>query len=234
MKGIFAKTCTYALLIALLAAGVIAVATNSDFALAQQPCQAQLGSPNVANQQYSYGNYYSGFEVTLPVSASCSFYAGQLYAVGTAYDTTYNTNIGTANAVLTSTYGGYGYTGQLTFNLPVSVQSHSVQFSVSIYGSQNGYYNGGYYGNSILAQTTATYAVGPSYYQGYPTYPYYQTPSYPSYPTYPSYPYNSGYPYYPYYPGNGYSYYYHYNNGYNQHYCRSWNSHNTYCTHTHH
>lgn len=208
----FAKTCAYALLMALLATGVVAVATNNSFALAQ-PCQAQIGSPNVSTLQYYY--YGGNFQVSVPVSASCSFYAGQLYASGTAYDTTYNVNIGTANTVLNPTYGGYGYTGQLTFTLPISSQSHSVQFSVSIYGTQNGYY-GGYYGN-LLAQTSSTFVIGPSYYQGYPAYPYYSTPSYPYssyYPYYPSYP---SYPSYPYYYSNYYhngGYYYHYNGGY--------------------
>jgi hypothetical protein len=223
MEGKFAKTCTYALLIAILAAGVVAIATNNSFALAQ-PCQAQLASPNVSTQQYYYG---ANFQVTVPVSASCSFYQamGQLYATGTAYDTTYNTNIGTANTVLTSTYGGYGYTGQLTFTLPASAQSHSVQFQVSIYGPQNGYYNG-YYGGALLATASSTFVVGPSYYYpGYPTYPSYPSYPTPSYPSYPSYPYYPSYPSYSYYPSYhyyypGYSCYYNhsYNGGYNN-YC---------------
>ena len=187
----------------MLAVGVVAV-TNADLVLAQ-PCQAQLGSPNVFSQAYYYG---LNFQVTVPVSASCSFYAGQLYASGTAYDTIYNTNIGTANTVLASTYAGYGYTGQLTFTLPISEQSHPVQFSVSVYGTQNGYYGGPYGG--LLAQTLATYVVGPSYYQGYPLYPSYSTPSYPTYPAYRAYP---TYPINPYYNGPRYyqsqsSYYY--------------------------
>jgi len=179
------------------------VATNNSFVLAQ-PCQAQLGSPNISTQYYYYGDT---FQVTVPVSASCSFYAAQFYATGTAYDTTYNANIGTANTVLTSTYGGYGYTGQLTFILPTSAQSHPVQFSVWVYGTQNGYYGGPYGG--LLAETSSTFLVGPTYYEGYPsTYPSYPStyPSYPSYPTtvYPSYP---TYPTYPSYPSN-----YNYNN----------------------
>lgn len=209
MNEKFAKSCTYALLIAIVASSV-AIATGNTFVLAQ-PCQAVLGSPNFSTQPYYY--YQSNFQVTVPVSASCSFFTGQLYATGTAYDTTYNSNIGTANTILTSTYGGYGYTGQLTFYLPASAQSHSVQFSVSVYGSLNGYY-GGYYGAPLLAQTTSTFVIGPSYYQGYPTYPSYSTPSYPGYTPTSSYPY---YPYYGYYYSNG-GYYY----GSNRYYCRSW------------
>jgi len=222
MEEKFAKTCTYALLIAMLAAGVLAISIGNNFVLAQ-PCEAQLGSPSVTTQQYYYGG---NFQVTVPVSASCSFYPGQLYATGMAYDTMYNTNIGTANTVLSSTYGGYGLTGQLTFTLPTSAQSHSVQFSVSIYGAQNGYY-GGYYGGNLLATTSSTFVVGPSYYQSYPTYPTYPTPSYPSYPSYPYYPSYPSYPYYGsgYYHNSNYYYYYHYGNNYNSHnYCGPWHN----------
>ena len=243
MEQKLAKTFTYAVLVSLLAIGVLAVATGNSFAAAQQPCQVQLGSPNVSNQYYYYGG---NFQLTLPVSASCSFYAGQLYASGSAYDTNYGTSVGTAQTVLSSTYGGYGYTGQLTFTMPNSASGHSVQFSVSIYGSQSGYY-GGYYGTTLLAQTTTTFTIAPTYYQSYPSYPSYSNyPSYPSYPYYPgySYPYYSGYPYCSgngyYYSSNcyGYGYYYYYHNGYYSsypYYCRSWNGNsNGSCHWSHH
>jgi hypothetical protein len=220
MEEKFAKACTYGLLVALLATGVIAIASTNSFVLAQ-PCEAQLGSPSVATQQYYY--YGGNFQVSVPVSATCSFYPGQLYATGTAYDTTYNTNIGSANTALSSTYGGYGFTGQLSFTLPSSAQYHSVQFTVSIYGTQNGYYGGyynGYYGGALLAQTSSTFVVSPSYYnQGYPSYPYY--PAYPSYPNYPYYP-----SYHYYYPGSGYYYGYYYHYYYGGHYnnCGRWHN----------
>ena len=199
----------------MLAVGVAVLAVNASVVLAQ-PCQAQLGSPNLSQQYYG-----STFQVTVPVSASCSSYEGQLYVAGTAYDTTYNTNIGTANTVLTSTYAGYGYTGQLTFTLPISEQSQPVQFSVSVYGTQNGYYGGPYGG--LLAQTLATFTVGPSYYQGYPLYPSYTTPSYPSYPTYPassSYTINSYYSGPHYYQKQGGYYYMRGYYNYYHNYCR--------------
>jgi len=217
MNGKYAKTCVYALLAAILAAGVVGISTSNNFALAQ-PCQATLASPYVLTQQYY--DYNGNFQVTVPVSASCSFYAGQLYATGTAYDTTFNSNLGSTSAVLTSTYGGYGYSGQLTFTLPTSAQSHSVQFSVSIYSSQGSYYGGPY--GSLLAQTTSTFVIGPSYYQGYPTYPYYSTPTYP---TYPSYPYYSYYPSYSYSPGYYYGYYYHYYYHYGYYHYHYWHHH---------
>ena len=180
MERKFAKTCTYALLITILAAGVVATATNNSFALAQS-CSAQLGSPNVYAQQYYYGGI---FQVTLPVSATCSSYTGQLYATGTAYDN--GANVGTANTILSPTYGSNGFTGQLSFTLPTSAQYNSVQFSVSIYSTQNGY------GDSLLATTSSTFVLGSSYYPSYPYYPYY--PYYPSYPSYPSYSSNPSYP----------------------------------------
>ena len=217
-----------------MAAGVVAIATNNSVAVAQQPCQLQLGEANVSMQQYYYGG---NLQLTLPVSASCSFYAGQLYATGSAYDTTYGTNLGTTQTVLGSTYGGYGYTGQLSFTVPPSAQGHSVQFWVSIYGGQNGYY-GGYYGGSgsLLAQASSTFVVNPIYYQGYPAYPSYPSypnyPTYPSYPSYPSFPQYPQYPQYPYYPGYYYGspyYWFYYRGGYRYHYyCRSW-SNNNYC-----
>jgi hypothetical protein len=214
MDETFSKSCKYALLVTILAASVVAIAANNSFALAQ-PCQAQLGPPNASTQQYYYGG---NFQVTLPVSATCSFYSGQLYATGTAYDTTYNVNIGAANTALSSTYGGYSYAGQLTFTLPTSAQSHLVQFSVSVYSAQTGYFGG-----SLLATTSSTFVVGPSYYQSYPAYPTYPTQSCPSYPSYPYYPSN---PSYPYSPGWGYysncNYYYYRSGGYynnNHYYC---------------
>jgi hypothetical protein len=188
-----AESCNYALIILVLATGLVVLATNNNFVLAQT-CTAQLGSPIISTQLY----YGTSFEVTLPVSATCPFYPGQLYAVGTAYDTTYNSNVGTANSALSATYGGYSFSGQLQFNLPTSAESHSVQFSVSIYSQQAGYGQSNY--GALLTTTSATFVVGPSYYQsGYPSYPYY--PSYPTYPTYPSYP---SYPTYPTYPSNLY------------------------------
>ena len=239
MEHKFARTCSYAVLILALAIGVVAVATSNNLVSAQA-CTAQLGSPTTTNQQY----YGSNLQVTVPVSTSCSYYTPQLYATGTAYDTTYSTNIGTANTVLSVAYGGYGSSGQLQFNLPASAVSHPVLFSVSIYGTQPGYYQQ-YYG-SVITTASETFVIGPSYlnsYQNYPynpTYPTYPTypnpyPTYPTYPTYRSYP---TYPRYPYFPGNYQyhpypyqnqnpgNYYYNYGGNYNNRYCtRS----NNYC-----
>ena len=220
MAQTFAKTRKCAILGIVLFAAILAVGLNSS-QVSADPCTAQLGYP-VMGQQY-YGYYGSNVLVTVPVSVTCSFAAGQLYAVGTAYDPIFNANVGTSNAVLIGTYGGNSFSGQLQFNLPISVQMHSVQFSVSIFGAQAGYYQP-YNGGSLLTTTAATFVVTPSTYQS--SYPYYST--YPSYPYYSYYPY---YNYYPYYPGYNYyyrsysyysrnpGYYYYYRNGgyYNRH-----------------
>jgi len=183
MEEKLGRTCAYALLIALLATGVVAVATSSNFVSAQ-PCEAQFGSPSVYAEEYYYGG---SFQVTLPVSASCPSYAGPLYAIGTAYDG--GVNVGTANAVLSPAYGAYGYTGQLSFTLPSSAQYDSVQFTVSIYNTENGY------GGSLLATASSTFTLDSGYSPSYPYYPYYPSyPSYPNYPSYPSYPSYSGNP----------------------------------------
>jgi hypothetical protein len=206
MERKFAKTCSYLVLVLVLSVGVIAAATSNSLVSAQA-CTAQLGSPTNTVQQY----YASGFQVTLPLSSTCPFYTGQLYATGTAYDTTNNWNIGTSNTALSSTYGGYGFNGQLQFTLPNTAVSHPVQFSVSIYGTQAGYWQQ-YSGGSLLTTTSATFVVGPSYLNGYQNYPYGYSSTYPTYPsTYPTYPtYPSTYPSYPAYhgfvynPGNSY------------------------------
>ena len=227
MEQKLVKTCSYALLIFVLAIGVVEVAANNNFVSAQS-CSAQLGSPTTSTQQY----YTSNFQVTVPVSTTCSFYAGQLYATGTAYDATYNSNVGTANTALSSTYGGNVFSGQLQFNLPTSEESHSVQFSVSIYSTQTQYgqgsYGGSYYGSSVLATTSATFTLAPNYYQNgyqnyptypsYPTYPTYPNNNYPSYPSYPNYPNNNYYYNNPYYQYQNPGHYYYYHNGGYYHY----------------
>ena len=192
----------------ILFVAIFAVGLGS-FQVSADPCAAQLSYP-IVTQQY----YGSNVLVTVPVSATCSFQTGQLYAVGTAYDATYNSNVGTANTVLSAIYGGNSFSGQLQFTFPILAQADSVQFSVSIYNAQTGYSQPQpYYGGSLLTTTSATFTLTPSNYQG--SYPYPTYPTYPTYPSYPSYNYYYGsypYPYYNQNPGNNY-YYSHYNNG---------------------
>ena len=189
MVETYAKSRIHALLGIVLIIAIIAIGAASNPVLAQ-PCDAQLGYPVTATPLY----YGSSVQVTIPVSATCSIYTNQLYAIGTAY-TGYNANLGTANTVLYATYGN-SFSGQLQFNLPVSAQT--VQFSVSIYNAQNGYYQQ-YYGGQPLAVASETYVISPTY------------PSYPSYPGYNNY-YNGGY--YNNYYHNSYYHNNYYHNGY--------------------
>ena len=205
-----ARKCSYTVLVLALTMSIFATAPYNELVSADA-CMAQLGSPITSMQQY----YNSNVGITVPVSAACSFFGYQLYAVGTAYDTSYNSNVGTANTGLSPVAGGNTFSGQLVFNLPASVQGHMVQFSVSIYNGQYGYYNNApYYGQyynsgSLLTTATVSYQVNSGYYPNYPY--YYNNPSYPNYPNYPysNYPNNPNYPYNNYNQGrNNYYYYY--------------------------
>ena len=100
--------------------------------------------------------YNSNGQIVVPVSATCSFAGGQLYAVGNAIDS-FGNNLGSTNTVLTSINGGNVFNGQLVFTVPLSVQSNTVQISVSIYSNgPNG---------SLLTSATQTVQVnGINYY----------------------------------------------------------------------
>ncbi|HKM51138.1 MAG TPA: hypothetical protein VJZ75_08165 [Candidatus Bathyarchaeia archaeon] len=137
-----------------LAAATFAATSSPVFA--QTTCIAQASYPAVSTPQYN-----SNIAVTVPVSTSCSYIVGPLFAVGDAYDTTISTDLGTVSTGLSSVGGG-SYTGQLLFSLPTSTQGHTVQFSVSIYNNNNGQYG------SPLATTSQSITIGSSYYQSYP------------------------------------------------------------------
>src|SRR5208282_4825473 len=137
-----------------LVAAIFSASSGPVFA--QTPCIAQASYPAVSSPQ---GNY--NFAVTVPVSASCSYTVGSLYAVGDAYDTTISSDLGTVSTGL-SLVGGGSYSGQLLFSLPTSTLGHTVQFSVSIYNNYNGQ------SGSPLATTSQSIAIGSSIYQSYP------------------------------------------------------------------
>src|SRR5208282_1913907 len=137
-----------------LAAATFAATSSPVFA--QTTCIAQASYPAVSTPQYN-----SNIAVTVPVSTSCSYIVGPLFAVGDAYDTTISTDLGTVSTGLSSVGGG-SYTGQLLFSLPTSTQGHTVQFSVSIYNNNNGQ------SGSPLATTSQSITIGSSYYQSYP------------------------------------------------------------------
>jgi hypothetical protein len=164
-------------MLALLLLVILGVVTNIGLVTADS-CTAQLNYPVTPTMYYG-----SNVQIVVPVSATCSFTGGQLYAVGNAYDTSLNANLGSANTALVPINAGNVYSGQLVFNLPSIAQGHTVQISVSIY-------NGGLNG-PILTTTAQTVQVPSNYYYNYPAnycYPGYNCyPWYPSYPSYPSY-----------------------------------------------
>ena len=123
------------LTITLLAIVFAATVAFSSVALASaDPCALQLGYPIMPTP---YAN--SAVSVAVPLSTTCSAqYGNQLFATGTAYDLSANTNAGSASTILTSVDGGYIFNGQLGFNLPPSTQGHWLQITVAIFSSQNG------------------------------------------------------------------------------------------------
>ena len=128
---------------------MLIVGASSSLATAQvtSPCTATLSYPVIPTQ---YGSPNVPFLV--PVSASCpTYYQGQLYASGSAYDTTSNTGLGSASTVLSSVNGGTEFTGQLSFSVPPTSPGDSVQISVSIYDSQGG---------NLITTTGETIPVG--------------------------------------------------------------------------
>jgi len=189
-----------------------------------QSCGVQVGSM-VASTQYSGGYYYGqsnpyNIQLTVPLSMNCPNTGTPLWAVGTAYDTVTNTNLGSNNIAM-NWYNGYS--GQLMFTLPSSVVYHQLQVQIQVYNSYN---NGQYSG--LVASSSPTVTINSSssyqptgsysYYNGYPNgyyngYYYY----YYGYPSY--YYYSQGYPYYyyssPYYHyGTSCSNVYYYNGQY--------------------
>ncbi|HYW00960.1 MAG TPA: hypothetical protein VE862_05785 [Candidatus Acidoferrum sp.] len=189
------KTQNFALIVFAFFLVMATFATSNGQVFAQSPCVAQVSYPAIS----SY--YNPNIEMTVPVSATCS-YSGQLFAAGDAYDTTTNTDLGSINTGLSSTGSG-NFNGQLNFFLPTTIQGHTIQISVSIYNTAFG--NNG---SSPLATTSQTVTIdGGGYNQNYQN-------SYSS--CQPGYSYVGGNCYPPNYNNGSY-----YNNGpnYNNGYC---------------
>jgi len=125
------------LLVFLLAASV-SFAGQSTLVFAQS-CNASLGSSSLTSTQYNYNSYIG---INTPVTAYCSFYGGQLSAVGDVFDTSANVDVGSVSTILTPTYGGSTYVGQLVFSLPPSIFGHQLRIMVTVYGGQYGYGSG--------------------------------------------------------------------------------------------
>ena len=191
------RYCALLALALLLPLATVGASVGSVFA--QSYCSVQIGSATATTQYYgsnSYGSYSPwNIQLTLPVSAGCSNMSGPLWAMGNAYDTVANANVGSANAVMNSN-GGY-YDAQLVFTLPPSVVEHPLQISISVYSN---YYNGqngslaGSASQTVTIHSNNSYSVPANPYNSYPTYSYYQYGYiYYYYPSYYYYYYPSSY-----------------------------------------
>jgi len=142
--GIVMLVLTFAAIFAITATSPSQVYATSN------SCTAQL-SPSTA----TYSNYNSNVGLTVPVSATCSFSGGQLYAVGYAYDTSTNMAQSSANSLLTW-ISDSTYRGQLGFKLSPTLLGQNLQISVSIYGPSS-YSPSAYYspGNFLGCDTTS-------------------------------------------------------------------------------
>jgi cobalamin biosynthesis Mg chelatase CobN len=93
----------------------------------------------------------SNVPIVMPLSVSCSAQLNnQLYATVNMYDATSGTSLGSAKVTLQSTNNGMMFSGQQNFNLPSSVQGHTIQVSASIYNTQDG---------SMVATSSMTFQV---------------------------------------------------------------------------
>ena len=127
------KPRVYVITLLLISATMLILSTSSGSVFAD-PCTATLSYP-VMPAQYSNSNV----PIEVPISASCStYYGNQLYATGSAYDTTSNVNLGSASTVLSSVNGGTEFNGQLGFSLAPTSPGDSLQISVSLYDSPGG------------------------------------------------------------------------------------------------
>lgn len=235
------------LLLGFLLTAMFAAAGNYPL-VAAQSCTASLGYSSLTSTQYYYG---SNVGIIVPVSTSCSYVGGPLYASGDAFDTSANVDFGSVNTMLNSVYGASTFNGQLLFSLPPSILGHQLRITVSVYSGQNSYGNG--YG-PLLATTGQMVQVNLTYQNGYPNG---NGPCYPNYNCYgnnygnncygnncygncyqtsycypgmtycnyqPSYCYQSNYANCGYQSGNNY-YYYYYNHYYYQTSCNEPDSH---------
>ena len=101
---------------------------------AMDPCTAQINAPYSTTTR----NPYSNTEVTLPVSVTCAFSGGQLYAVGNAFDSSTGTPLSSVISTLPSVSKGNQFDGQLVFIIPAADSGHHIYFTVSIYsGTSN-------------------------------------------------------------------------------------------------
>lgn len=147
--------------------GMLLVFIMVAVAVGNSPVSADVCSIQPSSLAYTQPNYYNSYTsgVIVPVSATCSFIGGQLYAVGDVTDASTNAHVGSANTVLFSAYGTNIYTGQLAFSVPHEATEHTLRISISIY---SGVYNGPYSNPSPL--TTSVETVHTNYNNYYSNY----------------------------------------------------------------
>jgi hypothetical protein len=120
--------------IMLLVSILAAVAVGNSPVSAQTGCTIRPSSLAYTSPNFSYGyNTYVTSGVLVPVSVTCSFVGGQLYAVGSAINPSTNARVDSSAAALSSVYGSDVYTGQLAFSIPPGVTGLKLQISISIY-----------------------------------------------------------------------------------------------------
>lgn len=125
--------------------------------------------------------YSPTIAVTVPVSATCVFTGGPLYAQGTVYDQTQGVTVAYGRSILGS-YGGNVFNGQLIFTVPNNPDV--LQVSVSIYAPDQ---------QTLLTSTGEVIQVvpGSAHYQSPTPQPYYRICGYNTY--YYTYCGNAGY-----------------------------------------
>jgi hypothetical protein len=152
------RTSNFGILLLVLIMAAVGVGNSP---VSADPCAVTLSpSATMTAQHYNYYNSYIG--VILPISVTCSFVGGQLYAVGDVSVTTAtsaNTHVGQANTALVSSYGVSTYTGQFTFSLPATVVGQTLQISVSVYNGVIGSYMAP---GPALATAVGTVQVNPN------------------------------------------------------------------------
>jgi hypothetical protein len=122
---------------------------------------AQTCTIHPSSLAYTSSNFYYGYNangVIVPVSATCPFVGGQLYAVGYAIDPSTNVHVDSSSATLSSAYGTNTYTRQLAFSIPPEVTGHTLQILISIY-------TGAYYSYGLgtsLTTSVETVQVSPN------------------------------------------------------------------------
>jgi len=133
---------------------IMAVVAVGNSAVSADPC---IVEPN--SHAYIAPNSISNTSgIIVPVSATCSFVGGQLYAEADAIDTVTNAHAGSAHTVLTSAAGTNFYTGKHVFNVPSQVTGHPLRVSTSIY---SGVYNGPYSNAPPLTTGVQTVEIYP-------------------------------------------------------------------------